>query len=96
MRHAAIDADLFRDASTGHLSGPTLPYLDLVEGMAPGLNFCRTQRPIRAILRASPAPSRPSTSCSMSSAANQRRMRKASCHQAISHGATTPSIVGRF
>ncbi|MBZ9797299.1 NAD(P)-dependent oxidoreductase [Mesorhizobium sp. ES1-4] len=31
VRHAAIDADLFRDASTGTLSGPMLPYLDLVE-----------------------------------------------------------------
>ncbi|QKD05102.1 NAD(P)-dependent oxidoreductase [Mesorhizobium loti] len=31
VRHAAIDADLFRDASTGRLSGPMLPYLDLVE-----------------------------------------------------------------
>ncbi|SDA61656.1 NAD(P)-dependent oxidoreductase [Mesorhizobium qingshengii] len=31
VRHAAIDADLFRDASTGALSGPMLPYLDLVE-----------------------------------------------------------------
>lgn len=31
VRHAAIDADLFRDASTGSLSGPMLPYLDLVE-----------------------------------------------------------------
>ena len=30
VRHAAIDADLFRDASTGRLSGPMLPYLDLV------------------------------------------------------------------
>ncbi|TPN50732.1 2-hydroxyacid dehydrogenase [Mesorhizobium sp. B1-1-7] len=30
VRHAAIDADLFRDASTGSLSGPMLPYLDLV------------------------------------------------------------------
>ncbi|AID28469.1 lactate dehydrogenase-like 2-hydroxyacid dehydrogenase [Mesorhizobium sp. USDA 4775] len=31
VRHAAIDADLFRDDSTGRLSGPMLPYLDLVE-----------------------------------------------------------------
>ncbi|WP_421914229.1 NAD(P)-dependent oxidoreductase [Mesorhizobium sp.] len=31
VRHAAIDADLFRDASTGNLSGPMLPYLALVE-----------------------------------------------------------------
>ncbi|MER8826493.1 2-hydroxyacid dehydrogenase [Mesorhizobium sp. M0938] len=31
LRHAAIDADLFKDASTGSLSGPMLPYLDLVE-----------------------------------------------------------------
>ncbi|WP_027055978.1 NAD(P)-dependent oxidoreductase [Mesorhizobium erdmanii] len=31
VRHAAIDADLFSDASTGGLSGPMLPYLDLVE-----------------------------------------------------------------
>ncbi|TPK88404.1 phosphoglycerate dehydrogenase [Mesorhizobium sp. B2-4-12] len=31
LRHAAIDADLFSDASTGSLSGPMLPYLDLVE-----------------------------------------------------------------
>ncbi|QKC86581.1 2-hydroxyacid dehydrogenase [Mesorhizobium sp. NZP2077] len=31
LRHAAIDADLFSDASTGRLSGPMLPYLDLVE-----------------------------------------------------------------
>ncbi|MAY61886.1 MAG: phosphoglycerate dehydrogenase [Rhizobiales bacterium] len=28
--HAAIDADLFKDASDGALSGPMLPYLDLV------------------------------------------------------------------
>jgi lactate dehydrogenase-like 2-hydroxyacid dehydrogenase len=31
VRHAAIDADLFRNVSTGALSGPMLPYLDLVE-----------------------------------------------------------------
>ncbi|TPK42506.1 phosphoglycerate dehydrogenase [Mesorhizobium sp. B2-5-4] len=31
VRHAAIDADLFRDSSTGSLSGPMLPYLGLVE-----------------------------------------------------------------
>ena len=31
VRHAAIDADLFRDASSGSLSGPMLPYLALVE-----------------------------------------------------------------
>ncbi|TIW77462.1 MAG: phosphoglycerate dehydrogenase, partial [Mesorhizobium sp.] len=31
LRHAAIDADLFRDASTGRLFGPMLPYLGLVE-----------------------------------------------------------------
>ncbi|PTE10872.1 NAD(P)-dependent oxidoreductase [Mesorhizobium helmanticense] len=31
IRHAAVDADLFRDPSTGSLSGPMLPYLDLVE-----------------------------------------------------------------
>nr|WP_292866480.1 NAD(P)-dependent oxidoreductase [Mesorhizobium sp.] len=31
VRHAAIDADLFSDASTGSLSGPMLPYLALVE-----------------------------------------------------------------
>jgi lactate dehydrogenase-like 2-hydroxyacid dehydrogenase len=31
VRHAAIDADLFKDVSTGSLSGPMLPYLDLVE-----------------------------------------------------------------
>ncbi|TPM40715.1 phosphoglycerate dehydrogenase [Mesorhizobium sp. B2-3-4] len=31
VRHAAIDADLFSDVSTGKLSGPMLPYLGLVE-----------------------------------------------------------------
>ncbi|OBQ71517.1 NAD(P)-dependent oxidoreductase [Mesorhizobium loti] len=31
VRHAAIDADLFSDMSTGRLSGPMLPYLGLVE-----------------------------------------------------------------
>ena len=31
IRHAAIDADLFRDAETGDLSGPMKPYLALVE-----------------------------------------------------------------
>lgn len=31
VRHAAIDADLFKDAATGRLSGPMLPYLGLVE-----------------------------------------------------------------
>ncbi|RUX70708.1 phosphoglycerate dehydrogenase [Mesorhizobium sp. M7A.F.Ca.US.005.03.1.1] len=31
VRHAAVDADLFMDLSTGSLSGPMLPYLDLVE-----------------------------------------------------------------
>ncbi len=31
VAHAAIDADLFRDANTGALSGPMLPYLALVE-----------------------------------------------------------------
>lgn len=29
IRHAAIDADLFKDAATGGLSGPMLPYLPL-------------------------------------------------------------------
>lgn len=31
VRHVAIDADLFRNRSSGRLSGPMLPYLDLVE-----------------------------------------------------------------
>ncbi|OWV72559.1 phosphoglycerate dehydrogenase [Rhizobium sp. R339] len=31
IAHAAIDADLFRDAATGALSGPMLPYLQLEE-----------------------------------------------------------------
>ncbi len=31
VRHAAIDADLFRNLETGALSGPMLPYLALVE-----------------------------------------------------------------
>nr|WP_250888701.1 2-hydroxyacid dehydrogenase [Mesorhizobium sp. dw_380] len=31
VRHAAVDADLFKNVSTGSLSGPMLPYLDLVE-----------------------------------------------------------------
>ena len=31
LAHAAIDADLFRDATSGKLSGPMLPYLDLVQ-----------------------------------------------------------------
>ena len=31
IAHAAIDADLFKDAETGRLSGPMLPYLDLVK-----------------------------------------------------------------
>ncbi|MCM2402790.1 phosphoglycerate dehydrogenase [Rhizobium sp. S153] len=31
VRHAAIDADLFRNIETGALSGPMLPYLALVE-----------------------------------------------------------------
>ena len=31
IAHAAIDADLFRDAATGTLSGPMLPYLPLEE-----------------------------------------------------------------
>jgi lactate dehydrogenase-like 2-hydroxyacid dehydrogenase len=31
VRHAAIDADLFRNAESGVLSGPMLPYLRLVE-----------------------------------------------------------------
>ena len=31
IAHAAIDADLFRDAATGALSGPMLPYLPLEE-----------------------------------------------------------------
>ena len=29
VRHAAVDADLFKDAATGALSGPMLPYLTL-------------------------------------------------------------------
>jgi hypothetical protein len=29
VRHAAIDADLFKDAKTGKLSGPMVPYLDI-------------------------------------------------------------------
>ena len=31
IAHAAIDADLFKDAATGALSGPMLPYISLVE-----------------------------------------------------------------
>ena len=31
IRHAAIDADLFKSASSGTLSGPMLPYLKLAE-----------------------------------------------------------------
>jgi hypothetical protein len=31
VRHAAIDADLFRNATSGTLSGPMLPYLKLAE-----------------------------------------------------------------
>lgn len=31
IRHAAIDADLFKDAETGELSGPMVPYLALQE-----------------------------------------------------------------
>ncbi|OJV02285.1 MAG: hypothetical protein BGO06_08210 [Shinella sp. 65-6] len=31
IAHAAIDADLFKDAATGRLSGPMLPYLPLEE-----------------------------------------------------------------
>lgn len=31
VRHAAIDADLFRNATSGALSGPMLPYLKLAE-----------------------------------------------------------------
>lgn len=31
IRHAAIDADLFRNATSGALSGPMLPYLKLAE-----------------------------------------------------------------
>ncbi len=31
VRHAAVDADLFRNLETGALSGPMLPYLALVE-----------------------------------------------------------------
>ncbi len=31
VRYAAIDADLFKDAATGKLSGPMLPYLALAE-----------------------------------------------------------------
>lgn len=31
VRHAAIDADLFRNLETGALSGPMLPYLALIE-----------------------------------------------------------------
>jgi len=31
IRHAAIDADLFKDVETGKLSGPMVPYLDLQE-----------------------------------------------------------------
>lgn len=31
LRHAAIDADLFRNATSGTLSGPMLPYLKLAE-----------------------------------------------------------------
>ncbi|MBI2719835.1 MAG: phosphoglycerate dehydrogenase [Rhizobiales bacterium] len=31
VRHAAIDADLFKDAATGKLSGPMVPYLELAK-----------------------------------------------------------------
>src|SRR5690606_38777067 len=31
VRHAAIDADLFKSATSGVLSGPMLPYLKLAE-----------------------------------------------------------------
>jgi lactate dehydrogenase-like 2-hydroxyacid dehydrogenase len=39
LRHAAIDADLFRDANTGALSGPMLPYLSLMERHAAKLEL---------------------------------------------------------
>ncbi len=35
VRHAAIDADLFKDAKTGKLSGPMVPYLE-IEKRHPG------------------------------------------------------------
>ncbi len=31
VRHAAIDADLFKDAKTGKLSGPMVPYLEIAK-----------------------------------------------------------------
>ena len=31
IRHAGIDADLFRNPQTGELSGPMVPYLPLLE-----------------------------------------------------------------
>lgn len=39
VAHAAIDADLFRDASTGTLSGPMRPYLDLLPAHAARLSL---------------------------------------------------------
>ncbi|MGA0542848.1 NAD(P)-dependent oxidoreductase [Neotabrizicola sp. VNH66] len=39
VSHAAIDADLFRDATTGALSGPMLPYLSLLPEHAAKLSL---------------------------------------------------------
>jgi lactate dehydrogenase-like 2-hydroxyacid dehydrogenase len=39
VRHAAIDADLFKDATTGALSGPMVPYLALTDRFADRLEL---------------------------------------------------------
>ncbi|MDX3925754.1 MAG: NAD(P)-dependent oxidoreductase [Shinella sp.] len=39
VAHASIDADLFKDAETGALTGPMVPYLSLVEGYADRLEL---------------------------------------------------------
>ncbi len=39
IRHAAIDADLFKSANTGELSGPMVPYLSLLENHADKLEL---------------------------------------------------------
>jgi len=39
IRHAAIDADLFKDPATGALSGPMVPYLSLLESHADKLEL---------------------------------------------------------
>ena len=94
VRHAAIDADLFRDASTGAFLARCCPISTSSRGMATNLRFCRMRRPIRIIRRASPAPNRPSTNTDVICRKSVTNAKGTVPPGYLSLGATTPPGIG--